>query len=198
MDDEIKKIHAEFVAEIRKRQLSSSENFDKSILAYSTGGLAFSLGFLKDFVPINAASIPCALYWSWSLFALASASTMISFLVSEKALAHHEKLGYAYYIEGNEEAFFAKNRFNDTTRFLNYFSGTSFLVGLVLTTIFISFNLELGTTMANNTRNHAFDGVSAPTMQKIQQPISQRGVGVPTMQKVPAPPANQTPPAKNK
>lgn len=48
--EEIKKIHADFVAEIRKRELSSSENFDKSILTLSSAGLTLSVGFLKDFV----------------------------------------------------------------------------------------------------------------------------------------------------
>lgn len=39
--------------DLSKRQISNAENLDKSILTYSGAGLALSLGFLKDFIPIS-------------------------------------------------------------------------------------------------------------------------------------------------
>ncbi len=57
-----KKLFAELKGELFKRQLSNSDNFDKAVLAYSSAGLALSLGFLKDFVPIAKASYTCLLF----------------------------------------------------------------------------------------------------------------------------------------
>ena len=192
--DDAKKIHFEHIAEIRKRELSGLENFDKAILAYSTGGLALSLGFLKDFVPIKYAFVSWALYCSWLLFACATCSTVISFLVSGRALQFQEQLSYKYYLEGKEEAFNASNRFNTVTRLLNYLSAACFLIGVILTILFISLNLVQGSNMTQKTRSVVFDGVTIPTMQKIQQPTSQKGLTVPSMQKIPTPPPIQTPP----
>lgn len=46
--DKDEKLFADFTAEVRKRQMSSLENFDKSVLTLLTSGLAASLAFLKD------------------------------------------------------------------------------------------------------------------------------------------------------
>jgi hypothetical protein len=51
--DEDRNLLADLTAEVRKRQVSGSENFDKSVLTLSRGGLAFSLGLLKEFLPIG-------------------------------------------------------------------------------------------------------------------------------------------------
>ncbi len=184
--DDAKRVHADFVAEIRKRELSGIENFDKSILAYSTGGLALSLGFLKDFVPIKIAFVPWALYGSWLLFAVATSSTVISFLISGKALRYQEQLSYKYYWEGDESSLTTKNPYNIATYSLNYLSAGCFLVGITLTVFFISLNLEQGGNMSRNIRPIVFDGATTPTMQKIQQTTSQKGATSPTMQKVPS------------
>lgn len=68
--EERKKMFGDLKAELFKRQVSNSENFDKSVLAYATAALGFSLAFLKDFVPITAAAFAMLLYVSWGLFTL--------------------------------------------------------------------------------------------------------------------------------
>ena len=182
LTDEIKKLHTDFVAEVHKRELSSSENFDKSILTFSSAGLALSVGFLKDFVPIRTAELPWALYLSWILFTLATCATMGSFLVSSRALADQKTFAYVYYIERDESVLQRENRWDRLTRILNYVSGGSFLLAMVLTVLFISINLEKGSEMKTN------DGIGAPKMQPAPV-LLQKGLTVPTMQKVPSAPA---------
>lgn len=80
--DEVRRLYADHLAKINRREVYSSENFDKSVLTFSSAGLALSVGFLKDFVPIAGAHAPWALHLSWFLFTLATCATVTSFLVS--------------------------------------------------------------------------------------------------------------------
>lgn len=194
LTDEIKKIHADFVAEIHKREVSSSENFDKSVLTFSSAGLALSVGFLKDFVPIQFAIAPWTLYWSWILFTLATCATMLSFLVSSRALAQQKTLAYAYYIERDDAAFTRANPWNRGNTALNYTSGVAFLVAMILSVVFISLNLERGSALKNLNSQPA-SGSAATTAPQTQSDILQRGLPVPTMQKVPVSGPVQSSPA---
>jgi hypothetical protein len=175
LSDERKKLHADFVAEIRKREISSSENFDKSVLTFSSAGLALSVGFLKDFVPIRQASAAWALYGSWTLFTLSTCMTMGSFLLSMWALRSVDRKAYRYYIECDDAAFDEKDPLNRLTVILNHASGISFVFAMVLTVAFISTNLE---------RAHAMKAGTPTTPDLLQ-----KGLTVPTMQKVPSAPA---------
>jgi hypothetical protein len=187
VSDEIKKLHADFVAEVHKREVSSSENFDKSVLTFSSAGLALSIGFLKDFVPIQIATAPWTLYGSWILFTLATCATMGSFLASSQALAVQKELAYTYYIERDDGAFTRANPWDRRTRTLNYVSGGAFLLAMVLSVAFISINLKRGSLMKQTT-------------SQTQIEILQKGLTVPTMQQVPPtaaqPAASQPAPAQ--
>lgn len=44
VSDEIRKVYADHFAEINKREVSGSENFDKAVLTFSSAGLALSVG----------------------------------------------------------------------------------------------------------------------------------------------------------
>lgn len=197
--DEIRKVYADHVAEINKREVSSSENFDKAVLTFSSAGLALSVGFLKDFVPIQSASAPWALYWSWALFTAATCATIISFLVSSQALEAQKGRAYAYYIQGDDEALRRGNLWDRGTRVLNYASAASFLLATVLSVVFISINLERGSAMKDsNPRNSGGNtellhkGLTVPTMQQVQRPPVQPAAG----QTAPAPVPASTPASK--
>jgi hypothetical protein len=181
VSDEIRKVYADHVAEINKREVSSSENFDKAVLTFSSAGLALSVGFLKDFVPIQSAAAPWTLYWSWALFTAATCATIISFLVSSQALEAQKGRAYAYYMQADDDALLRGNLWDRGTRVLNYTSAASFLLAMILSVVFISINLEKGSAMKdNNPRN---SGGSTELLHK--------GLTVPTMQ----PAAGQTAPA---
>jgi len=194
VSSEAKKLHADFVAEIHKREVSSSENFDKSILTFSSAGLALSIGFLKDFVPIQIATAPWALYGSWILFSVAICTTMGSFLVSGVALAKQKDLAYKYYIEADEDAFTRVNLWDRHTRVLNYVSGGAFLLAMVLSVAFISINLEKGNAMKQTTSNTqpVQKGLTVPTMQQVQRPVAPPAANQPAA----AQPIASTPAAK--
>jgi hypothetical protein len=182
---ENKKLHDDFVAEIRKRELSGSENFDKSVLTFSSAGLALSVGFFKDFGAIQSASVPWALYTSWTCFTVSTCLTITSFLVSGIALRKHENIAHRYYIQREEGAVNEPNRWNAVTTYLNYVSGLLFISAMLLTTLFISLNLQNGTPMKSGKLDQAALGATVPTMQASGSSSAQKGLPVPAMQKVP-------------
>lgn len=174
ISEDDRKLHTEITAEIRKRQSSSSENFDKAILTLSSAGLAFSLGFLKDFIPINKAVGGWVLYASWVGLTAATCLTMVSFLVAAKAQDFQQGLADKYYLEDNESALTQRNPWDRGTIWLNRISGACFLVGVVLTTIFVVTNLPRAQEMTDLKRSMANDGLTSPQ-------LIQKGLPVPTM-----------------
>ncbi|SOE81963.1 hypothetical protein SAMN05446927_5265 [Caballeronia arationis] len=73
-------------AEIDKRHISNAENFDKAVLTYSSAGLAFSVGFFKDFFLTKASGFPVLLAVSWLSFTAAILMVGLSYVLSQKAL----------------------------------------------------------------------------------------------------------------
>lgn len=199
VSDDVKKLHADLVAEIHKREVSSSENFDRSVLTFSSAGLALSVGFLKDFVPIQFATVSWALYSSWALFTAATCATMASFLVSSRALAQQKELAYGYYIERDAGAFERTNPWDRATRSLNFFSGGAFVLAMVLSVLFISLNLEKGSAMKDNTTQQSGGcndllkkGLTVPTMQKVPTVPAHPALGQPAPAPAPAPASDTT------
>lgn len=199
VNNEVRKVYADHLAEINKREVSSSENFDKAVLTFSSAGLALSVGFLKDFVPIQSATAPWTLYWSWALFTAATCATITSFLMSSRALEAEKGRAYAYYMEGDDDALNRGNAWDHITTFLNYTSGGTFLLAMVLSVVFISINLEMGSAMKDNVTQHSGTtteilqkGLTVPTMQQVQRPSAQPAAGQPA----PAPAPASTPTSK--
>lgn len=182
VSDEVRKVYADHVAEINKREVSSWENFDKAVLTFSSAGLALSVGFLKDFVPIQMSSAGWTLYASWALFTVATCATTLSFLVSGRALDAQKQRAHDYYIEGDEHALERRNRWDISTSVLNHTAATAFLLAMVLSVVFLSLNLEKGSAMKHNTLPNTSGSVDL-----------KKGLPVPTMQQVQRPPAQSTP-----
>jgi hypothetical protein len=173
---EAQKLYADFIGEVNKRELSGSENFDKSVLTLSSAGLALSITFLKDFGPLSSGAFPWMLYASWGMFTIATLSTMVSFQVSGKALNHQKVVARRAYMEGEEKAFDEVGFWSHVLLWLNRTSAVTFVAALSFTIAFIISNLE-GNRMA--TGNY-----KAPTTGSLEQ----RGAPVPTMQRPVSPP----------
>ena len=198
VDEDVKKLHADFTAEVRKRQISSSENFDKSVLTLSSGGLAFSLGFLKDFVPIDSAVQPWVLYASWIALTAATCSTIVSFLLSLQAQGVAQQNGDDYYLRGDDTAINRRNRWNEWNQFLNFCSVGFFVAGIVLTTLFVSINLERAHAVKDTKSTFTQDGLPTPMMTKIMGASDMnKGLPAPSMTAKPVPqiPATSAPTA---
>lgn len=135
-------LYKDFKIETEKRQVSSSENFDKSILTYSSWALGLSVAFLKDFIPIGRANQAWLLYSSWIFFGLAIALTTISFLISYKGLQLSLTHAGKYYLERDECYFNRKNHYNTIVNISNMFCAAFFIIALIFTIIFVSLNLQ--------------------------------------------------------
>ncbi len=183
--DEAKQLFTATKDDLFKRQLSNAEAFDKAILTYSSGALALSLGFLKDFVPLDHASGPYLLFSSWAMFAAAIVATIISYQVSQVGISRQVRLAERYYLEQEEKALNEKNRAAICTDWLNRISGGLFSLGVVITTVFVAVNLKEA-SMSSGTRGIALDGVPVPALQKIVQTVAaQKGAPVPGPTAVP-------------
>ena len=184
-EEERQRLSDQLNAELNKRELSNAENFDKAILTYSSAGLAFSLAFLKDFLPITKASWGWLLYCSWILFTLSIIVTIISYITSQLGIKKERDKGERYYRDKIEEALKEKNIFVPLTERLNYGSGIIFVLAVVFTTLFVSINLERATTMTEQKKVAFREGAPIPIVQKLQR--INDGAPVPTIQKVAQP-----------
>ncbi|MDI9332231.1 MAG: DUF4236 domain-containing protein [Alphaproteobacteria bacterium] len=182
--EERKKVHADLKAELFKRQLSNSDNFDKAILTYSSAGLALSLGFLKDFIPITRADASWLLFLSWVLFVVAVVVTLASFISSQRGITRQLEINERYYLQLDDTALSAKNFFARFTDCLGYVAGAAFVVAIACSTIFVSINLERAAIMAEQKQVPLREGAPVPTIQQVPQTL-QKGAPVPGIQQVP-------------
>lgn len=187
-DEQKQKLFAEFKAELYKRELSNSENFDKAVLTYSTAGLGFSLAFLKDFLPIAKAQCGWLLYTSWALFVLSIVLTIFSFFASQCGITKQLSLSERYYLKKEESALTERNWFPEITDWLNNLSGVAFIAALIATTVFISINLERASAMTEEKKVLLREGAPIPTIQPVGGQLQKMGAPVPGIQAVPAQP----------
>lgn len=185
-EEERQKLFDELKAELNKRELSNAENFDKSVLTYSSAGLAFSLAFLKDFLPITKAVWGWLLYCSWYLFTLSIIVTIISYITSQLGIKRQLDKARRYYLEKEERAIEEKNVFEPLTEWLNYSSGLIFVLAVIFTTIFVSINLERATTMTGQKKSTFNEGAPISGVQKMQR-INDHAAPVSSIQKIAQP-----------
>ncbi len=110
MADNDPKSRAEALYDIHRDKVwedikSSTENFDKYMLTFSSGALALSLAFIKDAVPLKTAVWIPSLLLSWSAFVLCILATLVSFRFSIKALESTIPALNEYYLQGKQDAF---------------------------------------------------------------------------------------------
>lgn len=127
---------------ILKSQLSNSENFDKEILTLSSVFLGATLTFIKDIVPIKTAWYLWQLNLSYLFFIIVIISTIISFLVSQRALAIQLDYAEKYYLELQEEFLKKENKWGNWIKYLSYISAFFFIFGIFCVALFIILNLN--------------------------------------------------------
>ena len=142
MDEERKKLHDSLRDELLKRQLSNSENLDRSILMLSSAGLGLSLVFVKYPFPLSEAAWVLLLYSSWILFGSAILSTLVSFFVSQQGIKKQLKMNTEYYLEGQEQVKDQKNRWAKSTEWLSYVCASTYIFGVIFLCFFVARNLS--------------------------------------------------------
>ena len=118
---------------LREALLSSSNQFDSAILTISSGMLALSLGFIKEVVPFKGAVWLEFLMASWCLLGGAVLSTVLSFLFSQKAIRTC--------LESSDSS---DGGWSRATTVNNIVSASAFILGVLLTVVFVILNLKMG------------------------------------------------------
>ncbi len=127
--------------EILRRDLSNTENFDRTVLSLSTVFMGFSIGFVRANPAYRYQSCPTLVWASWLFFCVSIASTIVSFFVSQIGLAKQLKCAERYYIDRDEDAIKGAAPLSWATRVLNYVSGVCFVLGIVASAWFAILNL---------------------------------------------------------
>ncbi|AON53122.1 hypothetical protein [Herbaspirillum seropedicae] len=163
-----RKTFEDLSAEARKRQLSSSENFDKSILTYSASGLALSLTFLKDFIPITKAEWAWTLYGSWVFFVLSIILTTFSFAISYRVQEDAIEIYYKYYIEREESYLGKQSPYEKLLKWFNRISSYTFIAAIVTSAWFIGFNLRTASELQEKKNAVAVVSPATPAIVPVQ------------------------------
>jgi len=129
---------------------SSTDNFDKNVLAVSSAALGFSLVFIKDFVHLPTATWRPVLYTSWLCFATCIVITVFSFRLSVAALNKHLEYLREYYEKQNEEFLTKKSATGKMLDVFTWVAATLFLGGIICTMIFCIKNVGKETEVNKN------------------------------------------------
>jgi hypothetical protein len=192
---ERKRIYEKTREHTLKSQLSNSENFDRAVLSLATAFLGVSLTFTDRIVPLISANFIWSIYIGWSCFIFAIMTTLVSYLVSQKALKIFDDYAMNYYLEFKDEYFNRTNVWDKWNNKLSYLSVSFFISGVLFTALFLYLNInQMRLTVSdNNKKNNLTDGVIIPKMQNsITIPTNQtgnvikRGATIPKMQPAPS------------
>jgi hypothetical protein len=116
-----------------KRKPRGSKAYDKTVLTFSAGAIGVSLTFVEKIAP--EPSVPFVLYVSWSCFALAILSVVVSFLLSQAAMDREiewiDDAWNAVNVGSTEHPPRVANRDALLTRGVNLASGGLFVAGIV-------------------------------------------------------------------
>lgn len=177
-------IFATYKAEIDKRELSNTDNYDKHILTLSSAGLALTLTVVKDIVPHSQTEAFGFLYASWIFFGCAILATIFSFSISNLALRSQLNIAQRYYMDEDETAFGEISGASKLLTWVNRISGGCFVLAIVsvITLGIINFDKRVEVNknvMAKETPVFKNDGLPAPAMQQVNV---EKGANVPLMQ----------------
>ncbi|WP_168792441.1 hypothetical protein [Paraburkholderia aromaticivorans] len=126
------KLFDDLQADIDKRDLATSDGFDKSILTYASGGLGFSLLLYKDVLPHSTLGIPVALQLSWMLFTLAILAIVLSYLITPKLLSDQLDLGERWLVDCDKSAD-RPSKWEPVVTYTAYAAGAFFVAAIALT-----------------------------------------------------------------
>lgn len=200
MENDVRKqMHDAHRAELLKRQLSNSENFDRSILTLSSAALGLSVAFIKSIVDVPEACHLWLLIASWCCFAFAIISTLLSYHVSQWGIGRDLALSERYYLKQDDEARNEKNHFATWNDWLGYASAVLFVVGIVALILFASVNLtekedEMAQQRQPIPRTQIAEedrGAKIPEIQAVPSEHAKAGAVRPPIQQVPEAPTNQ-------
>src|SRR5216684_4498670 len=113
------------------------EDFDKTVLMLSGGGLGVSFAFVKDLLTGGSISCRACLFSSWVCWGMSVVTILVSYFSSQLALNRA-----ITQIDSGERPQRPGGAFRWITIILNALGGLLFMAGLILLIIFVSHNLE--------------------------------------------------------
>jgi len=182
-----------FRDELLKRDLSNTENYDKSILTLSAAALGLSLTAIRFIVPLETAEHLWLVIWGWILLLGSIFSSLAAFFVSNKAIEiqiHHAE---DYYIRCVAEAFNKKNVYLKINSILNNATGLMFAVAITAIVAFVTLNITPGDIPMSKkgedktTTVNIRESANIPSMTKTPSDtdIGVNSANIPTMQQAP-------------
>jgi hypothetical protein len=121
---------------------SSTDNFDKNLLAVSSAALGFSVAFIKDIVHLDKAVWHSVLYASWFSFVACIVIVVFSFLLSVAALNKQLEYLPRYYEQKDDGILKKKSAAAIVLKWFTWASAAFFLAGIILTVIFCMKNVQ--------------------------------------------------------
>jgi hypothetical protein len=141
MEKDFDSVYFEYRKHLIESRRQTYEQFDKAIFILSGGGLTVSLAFLKDIVPLKTAQFKPLLACTWLFFTLSLVLTLLSFILSRRAVDKQIQNAEDYFVKKDKEAINRKNIFSTITEYVNYSSAGAFLIGLVFLLLFVYWNI---------------------------------------------------------
>jgi hypothetical protein len=138
VDKEKEKLYLELRKDTVVKKHESEGLYDKYILTLSSASLGFSVAFIKD-IPFLNHNENWIIVTSWLCFTIASIITLISFKTS--SIAFSQLIAYYDARYKNPDVALPKG-FKTITSILNYSGSIAFIIGLILTFIYIWMNLN--------------------------------------------------------
>lgn len=163
------------------RELTNSVNFDKSVLSLSSVGLGFSVGFIRDVVAVNVAAGLRLLHGSWVLFGLAIVMTLVSFLISQKAIQIQLELANRYYLQNDESCLGRRNNAARVNGVLAWGSCIAFILAIVMTVVFAIINTKEVAAVAREVKVTLSEGVTLTNMVPKPGDSGTKGAPVPAL-----------------
>lgn len=179
--------------DLLKRDLSNTENYDRSILTLSSAGLGLSISAIHLGGPnIKAASYIWLIWGGWTLFFFSIVTSLSAYLVGSKAIAVQLANAYDYYKKGQEDAFTRSNAFIRFNKALNISTGVLFVFALGATILFVSLNLSTEQPAMSKHDSQKTqptpmrESANVPTMERISNGVViEKSANIPTMERVP-------------
>ena len=185
-------IHDKFRDDLLKRQLSNTENYDKTILTLSSSGLAISLTFLNFIIPRGSANFIWIIQASWVCFLLSIVFSLIAYHVSNKAIDSYLVIAEDYYTHGDGTAFNRRVLPSIINTWINHIVGILFCVAITGVVAFVIVNLsskEIDMTSKKVETSHSVmvgDSAQIPRMQYAPgNELSINSAQMPRMQAAP-------------
>lgn len=141
-DDEQMELRREmfdkYESELRSRELSNSQQYDKAILTLSSAGFAISVTAFEAIRDHETSDPVLLLTISWWLFFSTIALSLIGFVIGNAAIRRQIKFARDYYIECFKDAVPKTSILVPINSALNILAGITFLTAIGFTIAFFT------------------------------------------------------------